>query len=104
MTKEEIFNNCEIKIFDKNSLCIQNREFMFAYNQPDSVVKDEFKGLYRNFGGLQSSFLEDSPEYEELYNLLLECSEHILKLLFDSKVSNYVTVDMSKDSPFNHKC
>lgn len=104
MTKEEIFNNCEIKIFDKNSLCIQNREFMFAYNQPDSVVKDEFKGLYRNFGGLQSSFLEDSPEYEELYNLLLEYSEHILKLLFDSKFSNYVTVDMSKDNQFNHKC
>ena len=26
MTKEQIFSNCEIKIFDKNSLCIQNRE------------------------------------------------------------------------------
>ena len=104
MTKQEIFNNCEIKIFDKNSLYIQNREFIFAYNQPDSIVKDEFKGMYRNFGDLQSSFLEDSPEYEELYNLLLECSEHILKLLYDFKASNYVTVDISKDNPFNHKC
>lgn len=104
MTKEEIFNNCEIKIFDKNSLCIQNREFMFAYNQPDSIVKEEFKGMYRNFGGLQSSYLEDSSEYEELYNILLECSEQILKLLFNSKVSNFVTVDISKDNSFTHKC
>ncbi len=84
MTKEEIFNNCEIKIFDKNSLCIQNREFMFAYNQPDSIVKEEYKGLYRNFGGLQSGYLEDSPEYEELYNTLLEHSENILKLLYEN--------------------
>lgn len=84
MTKEEIFNNCEIKIFDKNSLCIQNREFMFAYNQPDSIVKEEYKGMYRNFGGLQSGYLEDSPEYEELYNILLEYSENILKLLYEN--------------------
>ena len=104
MTKEEIFNNCEINIFDKNSICIQNREFMFAYNQPDSIVKDEFKGMYRNFGGLQSSFLEDSPEYEELYNLLLECSEQILKLLYGYKNDEYVCVDILKDNPFKHKC
>ena len=52
MTKEQIFDNCEIKIFDKNSLCIQNQEYMFAYNQPDSIVKSEFKGMYRNFGRL----------------------------------------------------
>ena len=84
MTKEQIFNNCEIKIFDKNSLCIQNREFMFAYNQPDSIVKEEYKGIYRNFGGLQSGYLEDSPEYEELYNILLEYSENILKLLYEN--------------------
>jgi len=84
MTKEQIFNNCEIKIFDKNSLCIQNREFMFAYNQPDSIVKEEYKGIYRNFGGLQSGYLEDSTEYEELYNILLEYSENILKLLYEN--------------------
>ena len=85
MTKEEVFNNCEIKIFDKNSLCIQNREFMFAYNKPDSFVKEEYKGLYKNFGGLQSGYLEDSTEYEELYNILLEYSENILKLLYENK-------------------
>ena len=82
--KTEIFNNCEIKIFDKNSLCIQNREFMFSYNQPDSIVKEEYKGIYRNFGGLQSEYLEDSTEYEELYNILLEYSENILKLLYEN--------------------
>ena len=81
MTKEQIFNNCEIKIFDKTSLCIQNQEFMFAYNQPASIVKNEFKGMYRNFGGLPSGYLEDSPEYEELYNILLDYSEKLLKLL-----------------------
>ena len=84
MTKEQIFNNCEIKIFDKNSLYIQNQEYMFAYNQPDSIVKNEFKGMYRNFGGLQSGYMEDSPEYEELYNILLEHSENILKLLYEN--------------------
>jgi hypothetical protein len=82
MTKEQIFSNCEIKIFDKNSLCIQNKEFMFAYNQPDSFVKNEFKGMYRNFGGLQSGYLQGSPEYEELYDILLDCSEKILKELY----------------------
>ena len=104
MTKEQIFNNCEIKVFDKTTLCIQNKEFMFAYNQPDSIVKSELKGMYRNFGGLQSGYLEDSPEYEELYNILLECSENILKLLYGSKNGKYVSVDISKDNPFNHKC
>ncbi len=84
MTKEQIFNNCEIKIFNKNSLCIQNKEFMFAYNQPDSIVKNELKGMYRNFGGLQSGYLEDSLEYKELYNTLLEYSENILKLLYET--------------------
>ena len=84
MTKEQIFNNCEIKIFDKTSLCIQNKEFMFAYNEPDSIVKSEFKGMYRNFGGLQSDYKEDSPEYEELYNMLLDYSEKLLKLLYEN--------------------
>lgn len=84
MTKEQIFNNCEIKIFDKNSLCIQNQEYMFAYNQPDSIVKNEFKGMYRNFGGLQSDYMEDSTEYEELYNILLDYSEKLLKLLYEN--------------------
>lgn len=84
MIKEEIFNNCEIKIFDKNSLYIQNREFMFTYNQPDSIVKEGYKGIYRNFGGLQSGYLEDSPEYDELYNILLDYSEKLLKLLYEN--------------------
>ena len=84
MTKEQIFNNCEIKIFDKTSLCIQNKEFMFVYNEPDSIVKNEFKGMYRNFGGLQSDYKEDSPEYEELYNILLDYSEKLLKLLYEN--------------------
>ena len=53
---------------------------MFAYNQPDSVVKSEFKGMYRNFGGLQSEYMKDSTEYEELYNILLDYSEKLLKL------------------------
>jgi len=82
MTKEQIFNNCEIKIFDKNSLYIQNKEYVFAYNQADSFVKSEFKGMYRNFGGLQSGYLKDSPEYEELYNMLLEYSEKLLEQLY----------------------
>lgn len=84
MTRQEIFDKCEVKIFNKNSLCIQNGEFMFSYTQPDSVVKDEFKGLYRNFGGLQCSFLNGSTEYEELYNLLLETSEQMLKMLYEN--------------------
>lgn len=57
---------------------------MFAYNHPDSIVKEEYKGIYRNFGGLQSEYLEDSTEYEELYNILLEYSENILKLLYEN--------------------
>ena len=85
MTKEQIFDYCEIKIFDKNSLSIHNKEFMFSYNQPDSIVKSEYKGMYRNLGGLQSGYLEDSPEYEELYNTLLDYSEKLLKLLYDNK-------------------
>ena len=57
---------------------------MFAYNEPDSIVKSEFKGMYRNFGGLQSDYKEDSPEYEELYNILLDYSEKLLKLLYEN--------------------
>lgn len=56
MTSKEIFNNSEIKVFDKYSLSIMHKDFIFSYTQADSVVKAEFKGMYRIFGGLQSNF------------------------------------------------
>ena len=57
------------------TIFIQNDHFNFSYTKADDVVKDEYKGKYRYFGGLQSNYNEGSDEYKTLENWLCEIAE-----------------------------
>lgn len=69
----------EITTLYKNSVSITSNDFDFAFTIADTVVKDEFKGKYRNFGGLQSNF--DNKELnEKLEVLLMDLSEKVIEI------------------------
>ena len=78
MKKAEILKNLRIDKLGENTVFIQNRFFNFSYTIADTVVKDEYKGMHRYFGGLQSEYHEDSPEYKLLENWLCELADKVL--------------------------
>jgi len=78
MKKAEILKNYRVDKLDDKTVFIRSKDFDFAYTVSDSVVKDEFKGQYRYFGGLQCNFREDSIEFKNLENWLCEIVETLL--------------------------
>ena len=80
MKKTEILHSYRVDKMGKETVFISNRFFNFSYTIADKVVKDEFKGQYRYFGGLQSEYLEGSKEYKELENWLCEIAEKNLNI------------------------
>lgn len=79
MKKREILENYRLDRIDDNTVFIQNRHFNFAYTKADHVVKDEFKGQYKYFGGLQSDYPEGSEDYKSLEGWLCDIAEMILE-------------------------
>lgn len=80
MKKSEILKNYSLTKLDETTVFIKSREFEFAFTKADSVVKDEFKGQYRYFGGLQCNYHKDSPEYKNLETWLCEIAEFVLNI------------------------
>lgn len=80
MKKKEILKNLEINKID-NTVFINNKHFQFSFTKADDVVKDEFKGQYRYFGGLQCNYDENSQEYKNLENYLCGISEFLLSYI-----------------------
>lgn len=68
-----------IEKLDKNTVCINGKEFDFMYTIADSVVKDEFKGQYEYIGGLQCNHEKETESYVALENKLKEIARLILK-------------------------
>jgi hypothetical protein len=79
MKKVEILKGYRLDKLDDSTVFIQNKDFNFSYTKADNVVKEEFKGQYRYFGGLQCQFHEDTVEYKNLENWLCELAENALK-------------------------
>jgi hypothetical protein len=79
MKKVEILKGYRLDKLDDSTVFIQNRHFNFSYTKADNVVKEEFKGQYRYFGGLQCQFHEDTIEYKNLENWLCELAENALQ-------------------------
>lgn len=78
MKKAEILKNYRVsKIND--TVFIQNEHFVFSYTPADNLVKDEYKGVYKYFGGLQSPYREEDPKHKLLETWLCELAEKILK-------------------------
>ena len=61
-----------------DTIFIQNKYFNFSYTAADSIVKDEFKGKYKYFGGLQCNYDEESENYKNLEKWLIELAENYL--------------------------
>jgi hypothetical protein len=78
MKKKDILKRYELNKLDDNTVFIQSRDFNFSYTKADSVVKDELKGQYRYFGGLQCGYEEGSNEYKILEKWLCEIAENSL--------------------------
>jgi len=75
MEIEQELSNLSIHKLDKITVCISNENCLFYYTVADKVCKDEFKGKYRYFGGLQCNYEEGSPEYNEMERFLCMVSE-----------------------------
>ena len=58
MKKNEILNSFRLDKLGNDTIFIQNKYFNFSYTVADSIVKDEFKGKYKYFGGLQCNYDE----------------------------------------------
>ncbi len=78
MKKAEILNKYRIDKLGSNTVFIQNRYFNFSYTIADTVVKEEFKGQYRYFGGLQCEYEQGTEEYKNLEKWLCELAENTL--------------------------
>ena len=62
------------------TVMIQGKEFDFFYVPPDDkIIKPEYHGTFRYFGGLQCGYDSDSPEYRQLENKLCDLAEAVLK-------------------------
>jgi len=83
MKKNEIFKNYKLTKVDDKTVFIQNNHFDFSYTIADGVVKDEFKGLYRSFGGLQTNYNRDSEEHKNIEKWLCELAEMVLNVKYE---------------------
>lgn len=79
MKKKEILKAYRIDKLDDNTVFINNKDFNFSFTKIDSIVKEEFIGQYKYFGGLQCNFKEGSEQYKNLEKWLIEIAEFILK-------------------------
>ena len=78
MRKQEAIKIMRIDKLDDTTVFIQNKYFNFSYTKIDSVIKNKYKGQYRYFGGLQCEFEENSEDFKNLENWLIEIAEKVL--------------------------
>lgn len=78
MKKSEVLKQIRIDKLGNDTIFIQNRYFNFSYTIADSIVKEEFKGQYKYFGGLQCEYNSESIEYKQLENWLCEIAQRVL--------------------------
>lgn len=81
MKKSEILKNYQLSKLDDNTVFIKSKDFYFSYTKADSVVKDEFKGKYKYFGGLQCNVTRENEI--QLEKWLCELAENALNIKKD---------------------
>ena len=78
MKRSEILKSYSLNKLGNDTVFIRNEFFHFSYAKADSVVKEEYVGQYKYFGGLQTFFKEGSEDYNNLEKWLIEIAEKIL--------------------------
>ena len=76
---KELLNNLTINFLGKDTILLSNASVYFCYTIADSVVKDEYKGKYRYFGGMQCDLEEGTDGYRILEDQLCRICESLLK-------------------------
>lgn len=79
MKKSEILKSFTLKKIDDSTVFINSKDFNFSYTKADTIVKDEYKGQYRYFGGLQCDYEKGSLDYALLEGWLIDIAEKIIK-------------------------
>lgn len=80
---DEVSNSLKritIQKLDDVSIRIYGDDFDFDYQIADSIVKDEFKGKYDYFGGLQCNYEKNSAEFKYLELKLCIIAENVLSI------------------------
>jgi hypothetical protein len=71
----------KLEKLDGDTVFIQGPTFNFCYTRADSIVKEEYVGLYRYFGGLQCTYPKGSPDHYKLEDWLCELAEQALNII-----------------------
>lgn len=82
---EELFKRMHIDKLDDETVSIVGKDFNFSYTIADAVVKKEYLGQYRYFGGLQCNYKEDTDDYKQLEKRLCETAELILGIKYNER-------------------
>jgi hypothetical protein len=80
MKKSELLKQIRIDKLGSDTIFIQSESFNFSFTLADSVCREDLKGKYRYFGGLQCDYDSDSPEYKQLEKWLCEIAENVLNV------------------------
>ena len=80
MKKAEILKNYRVDKLDDSTIFIQNTHFNFSYTIADNVVKNELKGMYTYFGGLQCNYEKGTESYNILEKWLIEICKALLNI------------------------
>ena len=80
MIEEEVMQNIDIHKLDESCVSIMGDNVSFFYQIADAVVKEEFKGEYRYFGGLQCNYLDGTDEYTQVEKITMEMAEKELNI------------------------
>lgn len=75
---DNLLKRYTIDKLDNITVHIWNKQFQFSYTIADAVVKEEFKGKYNYFGGLQCNYESDSNLYKLLEEKLCSVAKSIL--------------------------
>lgn len=78
MKKQDALKRLRINKLDSTTVFIQNKHFNFSYTIADTIVKDEFKGQYKYFGGLQCAYEPGTEDFKNLEKWLIEIAECVL--------------------------
>ena len=77
MKVRETFKQFRIDVID-TTVFISSKSFNFSYTAANDIIKPEFRNKFRYFGGLQSGFEENTPEYRQLEGWLCDLAESTL--------------------------
>jgi hypothetical protein len=80
MKKSEILKQIRIDKLGSDTIFIQSQHFNFSFTKADAVCREDLKGQYRYFGGLQSEYNSNSFEYKQLEKWLCEIAESVLEV------------------------